>query len=227
MKRSTLVMLTGVLISVITLSAISRNSAYADNSTSISWLKDNAKLWVEGKISDGQYLQGISLFVQNRFLSSWMPQENSTIVKPSQNMTQSSLPYQKSKNCNDQNFPLVDWHGCDHSNAYLSHADLNNANLQGVNLSHANLLKAYLTEAHLNNANLNYAEMTNIDLPESDLSGASLVGVDAPFVDFRYANMTDANFTDGNFHDSTFSWANLKGAIFRNANLYHTELLQT
>ncbi|MDE1727443.1 MAG: pentapeptide repeat-containing protein, partial [Thaumarchaeota archaeon] len=173
-----------ILISVITLS-ISRNLAYADNNSTVSmpWLKDNAELWVEGKISDQQYLAGISLIIKDGLLQSWTTSQNSITVHSSQNVTrQSSISYPKSKNCNDLNFPRVDWSGCDHSNAYLNHANLNNANLQETNLSHANLIKADLNSANLQKANLDYAEMTNIDLPYADLTGASLIGSNAPFV---------------------------------------------
>ncbi len=47
-----------------------------------------------------------------------------------------------SKNCNDQNFPMVNWNGCDYSGAYLSHADLSDAELEGTDLSHSDLMKA-------------------------------------------------------------------------------------
>ncbi|MGI0102763.1 MAG: pentapeptide repeat-containing protein, partial [Nitrosotalea sp.] len=137
MKGSTLVMLIGMSISIVVPSSISRNPAYADDNgiISMSWLKDNAKLWVAGKMTDKQYVDSIRLFVQNDILSSTVPVQGNLTVSQSSSNVVPELTVPHSKNCNDQNFPRVDWSGCDHSNAYLSHANLNNANLQRTNLS--------------------------------------------------------------------------------------------
>jgi len=200
------------------------------------WFHDKTSLWLSGNIDDQEFMQAIHDLITNSSSSAQVQANqvmptNETLqsetsamsggMKQTNSPSTSSATTLQSKDCDDTNFPKVDWSGCDKSNSYLNHADLDDANLEGVNLSHANLFKADLAEAHLENAILDNAEMTNIDLPESHLSGASFVGVDAPFSDFNLMNAINTNFTNANLHDSSMRWAHTHGLIFKGANLNH------
>jgi len=102
-----------------------------------------AMKWAQGKISDSDYFAGIRYLIQHGFL------ERAT---QAQTAPVSSNIIQQPKNCQDRNFPKVDWHGCNFSGAQLSHIEISNSNLEGVNLSYANLYKAYAVNAALKHA---------------------------------------------------------------------------
>ena len=106
---------TQIIIGVVIAIAIGTISvdhyANADTNQQIpQWFQDNASLWLSGNISDQQFIQEIHDLIS--FSSLQNVQTNKTLPV--------SYTVSHSKTCDDQNFPLVDWHGCDHSNACLN-----------------------------------------------------------------------------------------------------------
>jgi len=66
MNRLTLnIFVTISAFSIITSSSISKYSAYGEEYVIPPWLKDNAKWWAEGKISDSEYVSGIKYLIQH------------------------------------------------------------------------------------------------------------------------------------------------------------------
>src|SRR5579872_1944680 len=167
---------------VVSLVPVSTFYAAAQSYDMPAWIKTTSKWVAEGKISESDYIEEIQYVLQHGWLRLEPKEEAGNPpgrLTPSLETIQAGQP----KNCQDVNFPKVDWSNCNFSGAPLSNADLHDANLVGINLSGADLEKAYLLNTHLENSNLNYADMLNADMPYAHLQNASLVGVLGQFLD--------------------------------------------
>ena len=131
MRRLIISIIVGIAIfSIITCTSVSRHSAYGDRDYAIPlWIKDNAKLWSEGKISDSEYISAIQYLMQH----GWM---KITSIDDDEVVEKTKI---QNKNCLDKTFPKVDWDDCDFSGVNLQDAELKNSNLTNANFHNANL----------------------------------------------------------------------------------------
>ena len=89
MNRLTLIVLVVISVfSIITSSSISKYSAYGEEYVIPSWLKDNAKWWAGGKISDSEYITGIKYLIQHGIMQ-LEPKNNPMIDRKSTRLNSS------------------------------------------------------------------------------------------------------------------------------------------
>ncbi len=134
-------------LDVVTFSSVEKNEAFANPEMPIFSLKDTAIKWLEENMTGTQYIDFIRMFVQNYTLS--QPAQVNSTGSPSAQIASKGLADLTSKNCNDINFPKVDWSSCDYTGKNLSHAELAGATLAGTDFANANLGGTILTGADL------------------------------------------------------------------------------
>ena len=78
--------------------------------------------------------------------------------------------------CNDWLNPVLNWHGCDKSDADLSGSDLSGADLRAADLRKADVSNARLVDADLSGADLSGANLSGANLSGANLSGTDLSG---------------------------------------------------
>ena len=87
-----------------------------------------------------------------------------------------STPSAALAGCDDPAGFMVNWSGCDKTNAKLTRANLSRANLRGADLTRADLYKANLSGTKLRDAKLSGANLTNANLTNTNLWDANLTG---------------------------------------------------
>ena len=190
-----------------------------------AWIKNNAKWWADGKISDSEYLEGIKYLIQHKIIQLSSKQNLLTTNSSSiSSMAKPPLSSAPAKNCLDRTFPKVDWSNCDFSGANLKKADLAMSNLRGINFSNANLEKAYLFKTNLRGANLQNAILINTQFADSDLSNTNLTGVDGRFVNLNGVDLSHANLSNANLYNAALMSANMQNANLTGANLNLADL---
>ncbi|HJT09465.1 MAG TPA: pentapeptide repeat-containing protein, partial [Candidatus Nitrosotalea sp.] len=140
----TKIVLLSALILVVSLFAMPTSNVMAQNALIPSAVKNSAKSWINGQISDNDFLAALQQLINNGMLVLTTQNHPST---PSNNV-----------NCMSMARPGIDWSGCDLSGkklsgVNLSGADLSDSILKGIDLSKSNLSGADMSGANLYGAN--------------------------------------------------------------------------